>query len=183
MSPICKSCYIYTRAFRHIRPALTQDMANSVAVYLVGSRLDYANSLLYGTSQGNLHKLQRIQNILAKIVCPGHIHLSEALNLLHWLPVRQRIDFKIVTLTFKLLKFDSPIYLFWLLKPYLPVRALFSHVQQLLATPRVKTCIGSRAFRVDAPSVWNSLPLHVRLFPSIDIFKRELKTHFFTMKS
>ena len=183
VSSICKSCYFHIRAFRHIRPALTQDMAKSVAVSLVGSRLDYANSLLYGTSQGNLHKLQRIQNTLAKIVCPGHTCSSEALNFLHWLPVRQRIDFKIATLTFKLLKFDSPTYLSCLLKPYLSARALRSHGQQLLATPRVKTCIGSRAFRVAAPSVWNSLPLHVRLSPSIDIFKRELKTHLFTMKS
>ena len=41
-------------------------MANSVAVSLVTSRLDYANSLLFGTSQAKLNKLQRIQNTLAK---------------------------------------------------------------------------------------------------------------------
>ena len=76
VSSICKSCFFHIRAFRHIRPALTQDMAKSVAVSLVGSRLDYANSLLYGTSQGNLHKLQRIQNTLAKLVAlPTLIHL------------------------------------------------------------------------------------------------------------
>ena len=105
-------------------PALTQDMAKSAAVSLVGSHLDYANSLLYGTSQGNLHKLQRIQNTLAKLVCPGHTHSSDALRFLHWLPVRQHIDFKIASLTFKLLNFGSPAYLSCLLKPYLPVRAL-----------------------------------------------------------
>ena len=183
VSTVCKSWFFHIRAFRHIRPALTQDMAKSVAVSLVGSRLDYANSLLYGTSQGNLHKLQRIQNTLAKLVCPGHTHSSEALRSLHWLPIRQRIDFKIATLTFKLLNFGSPTYLSCLLKPYLPARALRSHGQRLLAKPHVKTCISSRAFRVAAPSVWNALPLHVRSSPSIDTFKRELKTHFFTMKS
>ena len=120
---------------------------------------------------------------LAKLVCPGHTHSSDALRFLHWLPVRQRIDFNIATLTFKLLNFDSPNYLACLLKPYLPARALHSHGQRLLTRPRVKTCIGSRAFRVAAPSVWNSLPLHVRSTPSIDIFRRELKTHLFTMKS
>ena len=175
--------FFHIRAFRHIHPALTHDMAKSVAVSLVGSRLDYANSLLYGTSQGNLHRLQRIQNTLAKLVCPGHTHSSEALRFLHWLPIRQRIDFKIATLTFKLLNFGSPTYLSCLLKPYLPARALRSHGQRLLATPHVKTSIGSRAFRVAAPSVWNALPLHVRSSPSIDVFKRELKTHLFTMKS
>ena len=183
VSSICKSCFFHIRAFRHIRPALTQDMAKSVAVSLIGSRLDYTNSLLYGTSQGNLHKLQRIQNTVAKLVCPGHTHSSDALRFLHWLPVRQRIDLKIATLTFKLLNFDSPNYLACLLKPYLPARALRSHGQRLLTRPYVKTCIGSEAFRVAAPSVWNSLPLHVRSSPSIDIFRRELKAHLFTMKS
>ena len=183
VSLICKSCFFHIRAFRHIRPALTQDMAKSVAVSLVGSRLDYANALLYGTSMGNLHKLQRIQNTLAKLVCPGHTHSSDALRILHWLPIRQRIDFKIATLTFKLLNFGSPAYLACLLKPYLPVRALRSHGQQLLVRPHVKSSIGSRAFRVAAPTVWNSLPLPIRLSPSIDIFRRELKTYLFTMKT
>ena len=103
VSSICKSCFFHIRAFPHIRPALTQDMAKSVAVFMVGSRLDYANSLLYGTSQGNLHKLQRIQNTLAKLVCPGHTHSSDALRFLHWFPVRQKNCY-----------FDFQIFEFWL---------------------------------------------------------------------
>jgi len=46
---------------------MPDDMAKSVAVSLVSSRLDYANSLLFGTSASNLHKLQRLQNTLAKL--------------------------------------------------------------------------------------------------------------------
>jgi len=60
--------YFHIRAFRHIRSVLSDDMAKSVAVSLVSSRLDYANSLLFVTSASNLHKLQRVQNTLAKIV-------------------------------------------------------------------------------------------------------------------
>ena len=158
-------------------------MANSVAVSLVTSRLDYANSLLFGTSQANLNKLQRIQNTLAKLVDPSHTHSSDALHTLHWLPVRQRINFKIATLTFKLLLHSSPAYLANLIQPYVPSRALRSHEQQLLAQPRVRTSIGSRAFRVAAPKIWNSLPLLIRLSPSLESFKRTLKTHFFTTQS
>ena len=115
--------------------------------------------------------------------CKNRVQLCWTLRSLHWLPIKQRIDFKIATLTFKLLNFGSPSYLSCLLKPYLPARALRSLGQRLLATPHAKTCIGSRAFRVAAPSVWNALPLHVRSSPSIDVFRRELKTHLFTMKS
>ena len=158
-------------------------MANSVAVSLVISRLDYANSLLFGTLQANLNKLQRIQNTLAKLVDPNHTHSSDALQALHWLPVRQRINFKIATLTFKLLQHNSPVYLASLIQPYVPSRALRSHGQQLLAQPYVKISVGSRAFRAAAPKTWNSLPLLTRLSPSLESFKRALKTHFYTTQS
>ena len=51
ISSICKSAYYHIRSLRHIRSAITDDMAKSVASSLVCSRLDYANSLLYGTTQ------------------------------------------------------------------------------------------------------------------------------------
>ena len=76
VSSISKSCFFHVCVFCHIRAALTQEMANSVAVSLVTSRLDYAN--LFGISQVNLNKLQRIQNTLAKLVDPDHTHSSDA---------------------------------------------------------------------------------------------------------
>ena len=68
ISSVSKSCYYHIRSLRHIRKSLTDDMAKSIAVSLISSRLDYANSLLYGISQTNIGKLQRIQNSLARLV-------------------------------------------------------------------------------------------------------------------
>ena len=87
---------------------------------------------------------------------------------------------------FQFRKFDFQAYEFWLpyfwfpysppLLPCMLVKALFacswsalSRIQHLLFRPHVKPSIGSRAFRVAAPSVWNSLPLHVIQSPSNDI--------------
>ena len=53
ISSICKSAYYHIRSLRHIRSAITDDMAKSVASSLVCSRLDYADSLLFGTTQHN----------------------------------------------------------------------------------------------------------------------------------
>ena len=79
---------------------LTKDMAKSFAVALVSSCLDYANSVLFGTSTANLHKIQPVQNTRAKIVLNDSVLSSAiALRQLHWLPVKQRIHFKIATLT------------------------------------------------------------------------------------
>ena len=65
---LTKTCFYHIRAFRHIHPTITEDMAKLVACSLVGSRLDYANSALYGASKLNIRRLQRIQNIVARVV-------------------------------------------------------------------------------------------------------------------
>ena len=82
----CKSSYFHLCAFRHIHSVLTEDMAKSIAVALVSSRLDYANSVIFGTSVASLHKIQRVQNTLAKFVLSNTALSSTiALRQLHWL--------------------------------------------------------------------------------------------------
>jgi len=91
--------HFHTRARKHIRPALTDSMAATVAASVVQSRLDYANALLYGTLAGNIHKLQCAQNSLSRVVLPHHPgSASSRLTHLHWLPVHRRIQYKIALL-------------------------------------------------------------------------------------
>jgi hypothetical protein len=77
--------------------------SKTVASALVNSRLDYANSVLCNTSSGNMSKLQRVQNSLARVVTytkrAEHIH--PVLHQLHWLPVNYRINYKVATLAYK----------------------------------------------------------------------------------
>ena len=68
VSSVCKSAFFHLRALRHIRSVLSEDIAKSIAVSPVSSRLDYSNSILFGTSVSNLCKVQQVQNTLAKIV-------------------------------------------------------------------------------------------------------------------
>ena len=60
VSSVVSSCNLHIRALCHIRPRLTFDAVKSVAVSIVGARLDYCNSLLYGISQRNFDRLQRV---------------------------------------------------------------------------------------------------------------------------
>ena len=113
VSSVVSSCNFQIRALHHIRPQLTLDAAKSVAVSTVGARLDYCNSLLYGTSQRNLDRLQRVQNSLARVVtqAPRRCSATELRRQLHWLPIRQHVNFKLGTITFKAIHTGTPAYL------------------------------------------------------------------------
>ena len=65
---VCMSAYYHIQDMRHIRPAITEDMANSIACALVGSRLDYANSVLLDVSSKTITRLQCAQNTAARVV-------------------------------------------------------------------------------------------------------------------
>ena len=113
VSETCKASYFHIRALRHIRPSLTTEACKTIAAAIIGSRLDYCNSLLVGTSVSNLARLQLVQNTLARVVTEKSrfCHITPVLSELHWLPVRHRINFKIATITFKVLQFQQPSYL------------------------------------------------------------------------
>ena len=144
--------------------------------------MDYCNSLLHGAKQCHISRLQRLQNNAARIVSRRRKfdHISPVLKDLHWLPVEKRIQFKILLFTYKSLNGHAPEYISNMLSPYVPSRPLRSEDKLLLITPRWRLKnFGKRSFVVAAPMLWNSLPLELKLSPSIESFKRGLKTHLF----
>ena len=72
--------------------------ATALANSLVSSKLDYCNSLYNGISQANLNKIQRIQNTLARVITntSKFEHITPILKKLHWLPIKQGIDYKLL---------------------------------------------------------------------------------------
>src|SRR6218665_3435686 len=130
----------------------------------VTSKLDYCNSLLYGTSESNLNKLQRVQNDLARVVlrAPWRSHAAPLLQDLHWLPIRFRITYKVALMTYKVRHSKEPSYLYSVLHDYIPTRALRSSDQHFLENPKSSTAKASRAFRHSAPVVWNNLSANTR---------------------
>ena len=182
VSEICKASYFHIRALRHIRSSLTTEAAKTIAVAIVGSRLDYCNSLLAGTSTSNLARLQMVQNTLARVVAQKsrYCHITPVLAGLHWLPVRHRIDFKIATTAFKVLHHQQPLYLAQILTRYTPSRSLRSSSSITISAPFRKTSMAtSKSFSSTASRVWNKLPTHVSSALTLPVFRRHLKHHFF----
>ena len=127
--------------------------ATALANSLVSSKLDYCNSLYNGISQANLNKIQRIQNTLARVVTntSKFEHITPILKKLHWLPIKQRIDYKLCLLTYKTLQIQQPTYLYNSLS--FPSHSLStrSSDSSVLSIPYVRTSLGKRAFSVIAP--------------------------------
>ena len=106
------------------------------------------------------------------------------LKSLHWLPIEQRIEYKIATMTYKLRLHHQPSYLFELINDYKPVRCLRSSSSALMKLPplnKSRTQTAARAFSLASPKIWNSLPVAVRESTSLSTFRRLLKGHLFNV--
>jgi hypothetical protein len=178
VSNTCRSCYHHIRALRHLRSSLTRENANMIASAIVGSRLDYCNSLYYGMSDININKLQRVQNSLARVVVGlrRSEHITPVLADLHWLPIRARITFKIAKMVFKVRSTGRPTYLASMLQQYQPTRHLRSSGRNTLVVPSTTTSYGDRSFNHSAAVTWNSLPESVRNVDTLPTFHSRLKT-------
>ena len=182
VSEICKASYFHIRALRHIRSSLTTEACKTIATAIVGSRLDYCNSLLVGTSTSNLARLQLVQNTLARVVTQKSrfSHISPVLSDLHWLPIRHRISFKLATITFKVLQFHQPSYLAALVPLCTPLRSLRSSSSLTICVPSCKTTMAkSKSFSSAASDFWNKLPVHLSSIPALPAFRKRLKHHLF----
>ena len=182
VNDIIQACNYHLRALMHIRPVLNTKTALAIGRAIVLSRLDYCNGLLYGTSQTNIARLQCLQNRLVRAVSrlPYRSHVSEARQKMHWLPVRERIDFKLAVLTYEARKTRQPPYLAELLHEQVASRTLRSSSDTTqLVVPRTRNKRRTHSYSSAAPRVWNSLPRQIRECSTLSTFKLNLKTFLF----
>ena len=179
---IRKSAFYHLKNIARIRDFMSKHDLEKLIHAFISSRLDYCNSLFSGLPKKALKQLQLIQNSAARVLTRTRKsdHITPVLKSLHWLPVCQRIDFKILLLVYKSLNGLAPIYISELLPHYEPSRPLRSSGTGLLAVPRIKTKYGEAAFCHYATRSWNKLPEHLRTAPTLLTFKNRLKTFMFT---
>ena len=142
---------------------------------LVILHLDYANAILVGLPETDINKLQQVQNMVAKLMLnkDKHNSVTECFIKLHWLPIRTRIHFKILTFTYKCLNNQALEYLCSLLTVNeTNDRCLRSSSQyRRLIVPFVwlQTFV-AQSFSVTAPRLWNSIPNYIKQSSTLDLF-------------
>jgi hypothetical protein len=182
ISKVRQTSFFHLRNISAIRKYISTDSCEKLIHAFVTSKLDYCNSLLINLSKCELSRLQKVQNVAARIVtrdnasqCAIPLFLS-----LHWLPIPLRAEYKLMLLVFKSLTGEGPAYLRSLLSFYQPKDGLRSACQDLLQPRRFRLdSYGKRAFFHAAPAYWNTLPYEIRHAESTNGFKSDLKTHLF----
>ena len=122
MTTVIKSAYYHLKNISRIKRLMSQQDLEKLVHAFMFCRLDYFNSVFTGLTKKSLRKLQLIQNAAARVLTNTKRvdHISPVLNSLHWLPVGQRIDFKVLLLVFKSLHGLGPTYIVELLHNYEP---------------------------------------------------------------
>ena len=151
----------------NIRKYLTDDAAKTLLVGLDLSHLYYANAILAGLPECDINKMQRIENIAAKLATKVRKHDSTttALRKLHWLPVRARIQHQLLTLVHKCLQGNAPQYLKELLVEAQSRRdGLQSNSEyKCLHVPRTtRKTLAARSFSVKGPKFCIRIPTNIR---------------------
>jgi len=105
IAAVCRATYFPLRQIRMIARSLTVDAAKTLVQAFITCRLDYCNSLFCGITDNLFRRLQSVQNAAARLITGTRRsdHITPVLRELHWLPVRQRVDFKLAVLVYKAL--------------------------------------------------------------------------------
>ena len=198
----CNTAFRQLYSLRRIRKYLSRQATESLIHAFIFSHIDYCNGLLNGVPKYQIHKLQRIQNMAARLVhkLPKFSHVTPLLLDLHWLPVEYRIKYKLLLFTYKGIHQMAPQYIndmftrkstryrsrlssaargIVFVNGNVSGDIVFDDIIYLLV-PRTKSVtFEQRSLAVAGPQLWNSLPTYIKMEDTLDGFKSKIKTHLF----
>ena len=186
ISRVTCTCFYHLRRLRGTRRLLGQDVAVRLVAAFVLSRLDYCNCILVRLPASTLAPLQQVMHAAARLVLDlkPRDHVTSALRTLHWLPIQQRIQYKLCLLVHLALNGRAPSYLTDLLDTTasMPGRSghrSATHNDLVQRSTRLKLGERAIAFSVAGPLNWNRLSNELKIITDTAVFKRQLKTHLF----
>ena len=183
VSNIAWTLYFELRRLAYIRRFLTSIATATLVSAFVLSRIDYCNSLLFGSTHDVTSHLQRIQNYAARVILrfPRSSSITIHLKSLHWLPVKVRNTCKIACFFYHCHSSTAPSYVTDMLlkKPSDTRNTRSSSYTMPLHNGHAhsKATLGDRSFSLASSSVWNTIPNDVRCAPSLSSSKSSLKTY------
>ena len=164
---------------RKLRRYLPRKSMEILVHVLSMSHLDYSNGVLGLLPSASLKPYVRVQAMAARTILGRNKYdsVKESIMELHWLPIRERINYKSILRVFKCLHNLAPQYLCTLFRIKENTRDLGSSGKALLLEiPYTnRRTYGDRSFWINEAKIWNKLPNSIRSIKSITEFKKKLK--------
>src|SRR6218665_897765 len=182
ITALTRSCYYHLCQFRVVSRSLSSSSASTLVHAFIANRLDYCSSLYCGLPQVRLRPLNGVLWAAARMIggVPKFGHISDYMrDVFHWLPVQQRIHYRISSIVWHCVLGNAPSYLLELFNVTSACssrRSLRSATKGHFLVSRARTTTRqNRAFLIVGPSVWNDLPSDLRSLP------RDLSSSFYKL--
>ena len=171
-----KCCFYKLHNLFKIRRFLSEDAAKTIVHTLMTSKLDYCNSVLNGLPNTTLEFLVRVQKAAARLISnkTKFQHISPVMKDLHWLPIKKRIEYKILVLTFKCVHHPTPAYLTELLHNRTN-KGTRADNKNLLVVPKVNKSTLDAWAKFQFYSTFSLEPAAQPPASSLEIFKKKIK--------
>src|SRR6218665_1584382 len=182
ITALTRSCYYHLRQLRVVSRSLSSSSASTLAHAFIANRLDYCFPFYCGLPQVRLRPLNGVLREAARMIggVPKFGHISDYMrDVLHWLPVQQRIHYRISYIVWHCVLGDAPSYLLELLiltSACSGLRSLRSASKGDFLVPRARNATRQKkAFSIVGPSVWHGFPSELRFLP------RDLTSSFYKL--
>ena len=186
INDIVSKGYYHLSNFWRLADKLTVDLKLTLVTSYIIPLIDYCNIIFYAANETHVYKLQKLLNSAVRFIYNltgkrRRLSITPYLKKLHILPVRYRMKYKVALLVYKSLHDLAPTYI----KELMEYKVTYSHLRSsnklfALQTSTPKSSYGESSFAYVAPNVWNELSKDIVCSPTLEIFKRRLKTHYYT---
>src|SRR6218665_616 len=182
ITALTHSCFYHLRQLGVVSRSLSASSTATLVHAFIVNRLDHCFSLYCGLPQVKLQPLDGVLRAAGRMIgdVPKFGHIREFMrDTIRWLPVRQRIHYRLSTIVWRCVLGIAPTYLLELFILTLSCtgrQSLRSASRGDFVVPHSRTPIKQhRAFSIVGPSVWNSLPSEIRSLP------RDLSSSFYKL--
>ena len=185
INSIVSKGYYHLGKFWNVADKLTVELKLTLITSYILPLIDYCNVTFLAASKMFVDKLQKLLNSAVRFIFNlsgkrRRLSITPYLKKVHVLPVKYRMKYKISLLVYKCFNDLAPVYIKDLIKP----RLTYAHMRSdndlyTLQTFVPNTHYGESSFSYIAPVEWNSLPQDIRLCPTIESFKKQLKSFYY----
>ena len=175
---LSSSCISKLRQIGRVKHNFDQSTLATIIDTLVMSKINYCSTVWSNTSDGNIKKIQLIQNCAARLITgvPKYDHISPTLNALGWLSIKEHLLYRDALLTFKCMHDKAPQYLCDNFEQRNRIHNRDTRRNGDLDIPKYRTSIGQRSFKYRGTKIWNGLDTDLKSISDLNNFKTKLKT-------